>query len=158
MQITIDILLNNNIIYEIRNVKMRSKYKLFDHTADLGVEIWGKDIKELYENAAIFLSDTMVGINNITSKEKKRIIVKSFSKEELFLDWMRELIYIFTIKEFLFNKVEIIEFKEKELKSILYGEKRRKHKFKKEIKTPTYHQFKIEKDKNYLKVRIIFDV
>ncbi|MBN2569706.1 MAG: archease, partial [Deltaproteobacteria bacterium] len=42
---------------------MKEKYTVFDHTADLGVEIYGSDEKELFSNAAHALFDIMTDIN-----------------------------------------------------------------------------------------------
>ena len=47
------------------------KYKLLDHTADIGIEVWGKTKKELFENAVEAMFDLMVdlaGINNVNVK------------------------------------------------------------------------------------------
>ncbi|MBP9531816.1 MAG: archease, partial [Syntrophaceae bacterium] len=36
------------------------KYELFDHTADLGLEIYGRTKRELFANAALALFDVMI--------------------------------------------------------------------------------------------------
>ncbi len=135
-----------------------TRYSLFEHTADLGVEFYGSNLNELYENAAYALADIMVGVEFIKEEEKRRIKIESYAEDELFIDWLRELIYIFTVKEFLFRRAEVTFHKGTELEALLYGEQKKSHKFRKEIKTPTYHQFTIKKEGEIWKARVIFDV
>jgi len=41
------------------------KYRLLEHTADLKVEIFGRDLPELFANAAFMLFDVMVDLKQV---------------------------------------------------------------------------------------------
>ncbi|MBP7342771.1 MAG: archease, partial [Syntrophaceae bacterium] len=41
------------------------KYELFDHTADIGIEFFGRTKKELFTNAIVALKDIMIEENEI---------------------------------------------------------------------------------------------
>ncbi len=124
------------------------------------MEIEGECIEELYVNSMHALVDVMVeGHENLLIKEERRIKIESDSPEELFMDWLRELLYLLSVEGFVPLKVKELEIVEKKLKAIVEGEKIdfNKARIVKEIKTPTYHMFTLKKNKNWY-ARVIFDV
>ena len=42
------------------------KYRVFNHTADLGVEIYGKTVEELFVNAAFAIGDLMTDLQKMS--------------------------------------------------------------------------------------------
>jgi len=136
------------------------RYKYIDHTSDLGVEIYGKDLPELFENGLFTIFDNILDLNTIEIKETREISLSSATIEELLFDWFRELVFLFSAKYFVAKQVREIRIEGNNLSAIIEGEifDVNRHKIKIEIKTPTYHMFKIEKsDKGYT-ATVIFDV
>jgi SHS2 domain-containing protein len=139
-----------------------SNYKLFDHTADIGVEISGRTKKELFAHAAQALFDVM--IENKTggdaAKKRKIIIVEGVDASDLLINYLRELLYLFNGEKYVTVHCEMIRFSNKELQARLTGEPfdKRKHRIKTEIKAVTYSGAKVERIKTGWKARIIFDV
>lgn len=139
-----------------------SNYTLFDHTADIGVEVTGRTKKELFVNAAQALFDVM--IENQTgwevAKQQKTIKVEGADVTDLLINFLRELLYLFNGEKFLTDSCEIIKFTNKELQARLTGElfNRKKHSIKTEIKAVTYSGLTVERVKSGWKAKIIFDV
>jgi SHS2 domain-containing protein len=144
-----------------------SHYKFFDHTADIGVEIAGRTKKELFVNAAHALFDIL--IQNIDDKGKtsqetkervKTRIVEGANVEDLIINFLREILYLFNGAAWVVNHCEIIECSNKRLLVQLWGEpyNQKRHLIKTEIKAVTYSGLKVEKQKTGWKARIIFDV
>lgn len=135
------------------------RYRLIDHTADIGFEIYGKDLKELFKNAALAIFDNMTEMGRVREIEKRRIKLSSDTLEELFLDWLRELLFIFSTEFFIPKEIEIIALKERLLEAELSGEifNKKKHRIKIEIKNPTYHMFSLKKGDRGYTARVIFD-
>lgn len=135
-----------------------SNYKYLNHTADLGIEVRGKTLKELFVNIAKAIFETEIS-GRITTKEEIIFEIESASLEDLFIEWCRELIYNFSVKGFVPKKYDI-SIKKYTLSGLTKGEifNPQKHKVKLEIKSPTYHNFKIEKRKKFYQATIIFDV
>ena len=137
-------------------------YKFFDHTADIGVEISGRTKKELFANAASALFDVMIEseTGEKSAKQLKKITVEGADVEDLIINFLRELLYLFNGETFITGSCEIIKFTNKELQALLTGESfnKKKHSIKTEIKAVTYSGAKIEKLKDGWKARIIFDV
>ena len=139
-----------------------SHYKLFDHTADIGVEVMGRTRKELFANAAEALFDVM--IESITgeksAKQQKKITVEGADVADLLINFLREILYLFNGEKFITGGCEIIEFSNKKLQARLTGESfnPKKHLITIEIKAVTYSGLMVEKLKTGWRARIIFDV
>ncbi len=138
------------------------KYKFWEieHTADFGIKVWAENEKILFKKCAEIFENLLVEKKNLKAKEFKRIEVEGENKEELLLNLLRELLFIFETERFVFKEIKI-KF-ENENKLILTGKGEnfdpKKHKRKLNIKAITYHDFYIkEKDKG-IETQIIFDV
>lgn len=136
------------------------RYRYIDHTSDLGVEIYGKDLPELFRNGLFTIFDNILDLKTVELKETKEIEISSATMEELLFDWFRELLFLFGTKYFVAKEVNEIKIENNKLSAKISGETfdTNRHKIKIEIKTPTYHMFKIAKtDKGYT-ATVIFDV
>ncbi len=139
-----------------------SNYKFFDHTADIGIEVTGQTRKDLFVNAANALFDVMIKsrVGEISTKQQKKIIVEGADLAALFINYLRELLYLFNGEQFVTGRCEIIKFTNKALQARLIGESfnSKTHLIKTEIKAVTYSGVKVEKIKDGWKARVIFDV
>ncbi|MGP8154667.1 MAG: archease [Smithella sp.] len=144
-----------------------SKYKFFDHTADIGVEISGRTKKELFANAASALFDVLIEsnenknkINKGTQEEQKIITINGENTADLLINFLREILYFFNGEKWVIGNCEIRECGNNKLAAKLTGEpyNKRKHLIKTEIKAVTYCGLKVEKQKSGWKAIVIFDV
>jgi len=136
------------------------RFELIEHTADIGVRVYAKDLKELFENSAQALIFLLVNEKKEGRKERT-IKLEAESWEDLLVTWLNELISLFFAEKFLFcdSDLEIKENKslktlEAKIKGIdfdPYG-----NKINMEIKAATYHNLKIKKKADKLEVDIIF--
>jgi SHS2 domain-containing protein len=142
-------------------------YKFFEHTADIGVEISGRTKKELFANAACAMFDILIEKNESNSKsdeeakrQQKKVSVDGADLEDLLINFLRELLYLFNGEKFITVSCEIIKFTNQELQARLTGESfnSKKHLIKTEIKAVTYSDVKVEKFKRVWNARVIFDV
>lgn len=136
------------------------RYRYIDHTSDLGVEIFGKNLEELFANACFTIFDNILNLNSVEAKEKRTVTLRSSNLQDLFMDWLRELIFLFSYEYFVVKKVSKIELKDNTLTAELRGENfdQSRHRVKIEIKTPTYHMFQVEKTEKGYKATVVFDV
>ena len=59
------------------------RYEQFPHTADIGIRVFGKDLKELFENAAFALFDTLADLEGLKPSIEEAIKVEGDSAEGL---------------------------------------------------------------------------
>lgn len=135
-------------------------YKIFDHTADIGIEVWGKTKKELFTNAVQAMFDLMVDIQCINTIEEKIVKIAGADMEDLLVNFLREVLYLFNGKKWLVKKCKLLELRAGHVVAQLQGESynSQKHQLKKEIKAVTYHGLSVEKKVRGWKAKVIFDV
>lgn len=141
------------------------KYELFDHTADLGLEIYGRTKKELFANAALALFDVMIQDIDPPTKRggKERVKTRTMqgaNVEDLLVNFLRELLYWFNGLGWVLNRSSILVCGNKKLvvQCMVEPYHPERHLIKTEIKAVTYHQLAVEKTKTGWKARVIFDV
>ncbi|MDD5455244.1 MAG: archease [Candidatus Ratteibacteria bacterium] len=135
-------------------------YKLIDHTADIGIFVEGKDLKDLFATAAYAMSLQMFDLDKIKEKETKKIKLEGIDKEDLLVEWLNELLF-FCEEGYIFKDFRIETLEETSLTAFLKGDKVdfSKLPLKLQIKAATYHQLKIKKNTGgNLQATIIFDV
>ena len=64
---------------------MAKIYKTFDHTADLGIEVYGKDQRALFINAGYALFDLITDLDKIEVKTSLSLTLEAVDRE----DWLR---------------------------------------------------------------------
>lgn len=136
------------------------RYEQFPHTADIGVRVFGADLKELFANAAFAMFDIMADLDGITTSIEEVVEADADTPEELLVVWLDELLYRACTKEIIYSKFEIDELSDNRIKARVYGRlvAANRNRFKTEIKAVTYSGLDIGKvDGNY-RVEIIFDV
>lgn len=136
------------------------KYRVFDHTADLGVEIYGKTIEELFVNAAFAIFDLMIDLQDVKITESRTIVTEGTDWEDLLINYLREVLYLFNGEGLVLSDYVITEINPRHLVGEVRGEpfEYRRHRIKTEIKAVTYHQASIRKDEEVWIGRVVFDV
>jgi SHS2 domain-containing protein len=142
------------------SICVKKDFEFIDHTADIGITAYGADMKQVFANAARGLFSIITNLDNVASTKKLDIQVTAPDREALLLQWLNELIYLFEVKETLFNRFDITTITDTEIKAIGYGEKINltKHEFKTQVKAATYHMLKIEQNEDGYRAQVIFDV
>ena len=136
------------------------RYEQFSHTADIGMRVYGKDIKELFENAAFAMFDIIADIENLSGDTLETFYLEASSREELLVAWLDELLYSFYTTQLIFFKFQIDELDGTRLKATAFARPvgANRNRLKTEIKAATYSDLKIEKSAKGYQVEIIFDV
>ena len=136
------------------------KYELIDHTADIAIKAYGKNLSEAFENAAKAMFDIITDSSEIDSIGRYDIELEAPDLEQLLVDWLSELLYLNTARNqvFGFFKVELDE-KNCKLKAKVFGDKfdLSKHKIGAEIKAVTYHMLEVRNRRSY-HVQVLFDI
>ncbi|MCD6487143.1 MAG: archease [Syntrophobacterales bacterium] len=135
-------------------------YRIFDHTADLGVEIYGINERDLFCNAAFAVFDIMTDINLVHARKEKEIFVEGGDLEELLVNFLREMLYLYNGEGLLLKEFVISVMDNFHIKGIAKGElfSRARHRMNIEIKAITYHWVEIRKTRETWIGRVIFDV
>lgn len=136
------------------------RYELIDHTADIGIKVYGRDLMELFRNAAFAMFDIMADLEGLKTSVTVEVRKSAPNREELLVEWLDDLLYNFYIKGLIFNEFEIMELDDKHIAGRAFGRHigENRSRLKTEIKAVTYHELKIEEKDNIWQTQLIFDV
>jgi len=139
---------------------MKKKYKFINHTADVGIKVWGESLESLLENAAYSMFDILTELDKVKVKESLGVEIEGKKTDELLADWLRNLLYKFNGEGYLLREFNIEEISKKGLKAKVRGEKLdlSRHTLKTEIKAVTYHGLEVKKTGQGWEAQVIFDV
>ena len=136
-------------------------YKYLEHATDALIEVRAKTLEEAFVVAGKSVVETIIDLNNIQEIEEKNIKVKGRNLLNLLYNWLEEIVTItitdgFAIRNF---SVSIKKNKECQIVSKISGEKLdlKKHNFKVEIKSPTFHLMEIKED-DEITMRYLLDL
>jgi len=135
------------------------KYKFLDNiTSDVMFEAYGKDLKELFQNAAEALFSVICKIKQVKPKETEEFEVKADNLENLMINWLQSLIAIVDTEQKFFSKFEIEEIDNTHLKAKLKGEPIRPELGETVVKAVTMYKYKLEKTSKGYKVTVSLDI
>jgi SHS2 domain-containing protein len=118
------------------------RFDLIEHTADIGLTAYGKNLAEAFTNAAYGMFSIMTDLRKVRKIESRTIELQEKNPEE----------------QLLLKQCNIQEFDGHKIKAVCLGEKAdlSRHRMKLGVKAATYHMLKVDPEKN--QVRVIFDV
>lgn len=136
------------------------RFEILDHTADIGLIIYGEDLKGLFENAGEGLFYIITDIKRVRKKKERRVEIGGESLERLMVDWLSELLYLHDVENLLFSAFDVEFVGEEGLRARVKGEtfKEDRHIIKTGVKAVTYHQIQVKKEDKVWKAQIIFDL
>lgn len=135
-------------------------HRLLEHTADMGIEARGETLEELFAQAAYGLLEIIAGAPQALSRVEKSVTVEGGDTEELLVNWLNEILYLFEIKKFFPLDFEIEEVRGNHLLARVRGEPfdPRRHPVEREVKAVTYHQLRVEKTDGLWQARVYVDL
>jgi SHS2 domain-containing protein len=134
------------------------RYELIEHTADIGINAYGKTLSEAFANTAYGMFSIIAELENVREVESRRVEVSADDTEGLLFEWLNSLLYYFDVEMLLFRRFDVIEFGDTRLVATCYGEKYdpSRHRLKNGVKSATYHMLEVDRKNN--RVRVIFDI
>ena len=138
-------------------------YELIEHTADIGIRVKAKNLKELFKNTALSIFEIMAEKKSSIDGDKlevEKITInqKAQDLEELFINWLNELLSLSSAKGLIFSDFKIKKLDKNNLEAEAKGIDIKNYKVNTEIKAATYHELKIEDKGDFWQAEVIFDV
>lgn len=136
------------------------KYEFFDHTADIGVRVYGGTAEEVFLNAASAMFSLIYDIEKVEAKEEREITLFGADGKKLLVRWLQELLYLYDAHALLYKDADFLKWNEYALKAKVYFDifDPKKHLIHGEVKNVTYHQLSFGKREDGWYAQIIFDV
>ena len=136
------------------------RFEILDHTADIGVIVYGENLKALFENAGRAFFHLITDLRKVRRRIEKKIVLEGESLERLMVDWLSELLYLHDVENLLFKEFKVVSVGEDGLKAIAKGEPFQEgvHAIKTGVKAVTYHQLEVRKKNGGWRAQVIFDL
>lgn len=138
----------------------RTGWQCFDHTADVGLEVWATDMHGLLEEAAQAVAATMFDQDSVAEEREHEFAVEAEEPEELLVAWLDEILYAFDAEHFVTARAVVNRLDDGVVAGILVGQTYdpARHEQLVSVKAVTYHDLQIEETDRGLEVRIVLDV
>lgn len=138
----------------------QKKYRLMTRQSALAVKVVGNSQADLFANSAFALFDVMTDVEKIEIKEHLPLEVEGVDRDDLMVNWMRELLYLYQGSGYLLREFQVHEVKDTLVKADVCGEKidPDRHEIKKEVAAVAYHQSRMEKTGNQWTAQLVFEV
>jgi SHS2 domain-containing protein len=140
------------------------QYKVIDVSGDAGIRAFGRDLEELFVNAAFGMYNLITDTAGIDAARAIDISVESDTLEGLLVSWLNELIFNFDVHGFVGKKIAIGELSQGGqpliLRASLAGGEfdPERHVRKLLVKAATYHRIRVEKKGDTWQGDVIFDI
>jgi SHS2 domain-containing protein len=142
----------------------KKSFEFLEHMADAYVAVYGKDLAEAFENAALSMFDVMTEVEKVSPKVKDTVEVMAEDEYALLYSWLEALLVRFDIKEMLYSRFKVLDLNQTSdgfrLRAEMWGEKfnPEKHTQKIGVKAITYHRMEIIKKPNKVTLKFILDI
>jgi len=91
-------------------------YRLVDHTADLGLEVFGKTGEELFANAASAVCELIVDRKGTGPTVVREMSVEGADREDLLVNFLREVLFLFNGEKMVPTSFTIEELDDRHLR------------------------------------------
>ncbi len=135
------------------------RFEEIPHTADWSFRAFGRNLRELFENAAFAMFSMQGSIDpNAQGAEEieREVQVNGIDYESLLVNWLSELLYLQEAKRETYHRFRVEKISPTALKAQVFG--RSAGKIDKIIKAATYHNLKIEQTPNGWEAVVVVDV
>ncbi len=138
-------------------------FELFEHQADVGIRGIGNSLKGAFEEAGKALFSVMTDLKSVEGLKKVQFSAVGVDRENLFINYLNELIYLKDADNMLFSSFKIAEMEKKGtswyLKGEAFGEKiSKKFPLKTDVKAASYSQLIVGKKDDKFIVQCIVDI
>ena len=135
---------------------MNSRFEEVDHTADIAIRVWGRNLAELFVNGAYGMACQMADLDAVNQEVEHLIELEAYDAETLLVSWLGELLYVSERDGCVFTDFDVLEVTPTRLRAVVRGgpvRERRQH-----IKAATFSDLKIVRTGEGYEATIVFDV
>ncbi|MCL2549523.1 MAG: archease [Methanimicrococcus sp.] len=140
-----------------------------DHVADIRFIARGKTLETLFENAALATLSVIADVETVTPVIDFKIESETVSLENLMVDFLSELLFLFDAEETVIGKINVSAVGKYEnetgeekyfIKAIASGEPidRARQDFKTEVKAVTYSGIRVDKTEDGYETEVVLDL
>jgi SHS2 domain-containing protein len=135
-------------------------WETFEHDADVGLVVRGRDGPELFAQAGLALFDLVCDLDQVEERERYALAGEADAVEPLLVDWLNDLVYLFQGRGVACRRFAFPFWSETAYEAEAFGEPvdPARHAPRDLVKAATYHGLSVAQRRNELEARVILDV
>jgi SHS2 domain-containing protein len=132
----------------------------FEHEADVGLVIRGRDGPELFAQAGLAFFDLVCELDAVQERARYSVAGEADAVEPLLVDWLNDLVYLFQGKGVVCRRFAFSAWAETAYEAEAFGEPvdSARHLPRDLVKAATYHGLSVRSRADGLEARVILDV
>ncbi len=136
------------------------RFRFLDHTGDLAMEVFGQDLKDLFENAGRALFHVITDPSVVDERVEKEIALTYSDLATLMVDWLGELLYFHDVEGLLFRRFQVKSLTDKNFKARAWGDffNEGQHIIRTGVKAVTFHQLEVKQQRGRWRARVVLDL
>jgi SHS2 domain-containing protein len=135
---------------------MGQRFEEIEHTADIAIRVWGRDLAELFANSASGMACQLADPGEAEFTVEQSVELDAYDVETLLVSWLSELLYLGEREECVFYDFDLFEVTPTGLRATVRG--KAVHEQRRHIKAVTFSDLEIiQTDEGYETV-VVFDV
>ena len=135
---------------------MGKRFEEIEHTADIAIHVWGRDLGELFANAAYGMACQLANLDGVSQAVERPIQLEACDTETLLVAWLGELLYLGEQGECVFTDFDILDLTPTRLRAVAWGGAVQEH--RSYIKAVTFSELEIVCCDEGCETTIVFDV
>jgi SHS2 domain-containing protein len=141
-------------------METQKNYRITTHQNELAVRIVGNSQADLFANSGFALFDVISDIDKIEAAERLSLEVEGSDRDDVMVNWIRELLYLYQGGGYLLKEFKINEVNDTSVKAEVTGEKidPDRHEIKQEIAAVAFHKSRMQKTGNRWIAQVIFEI
>ncbi|MBI2361170.1 MAG: archease [Deltaproteobacteria bacterium] len=138
----------------------QKKYRILSRSSDLLIKVFGGTQAELFANSAFALFDLITDIGKVEDRERMLLEVEGVNRDDLMVNWMRELLYLYQGSGYLLREFQVQEARDNYVRGEVCGEKfdPDRHEIQRDIRAVAYHQSRMDKTGDQWTAQVIFEL
>ncbi len=139
---------------------MSDGWETFEHEADVGLLVRGRDGAELFASAGLALFDLVCDLERVEEHARYSVTGDADAVEPLLVDWLNELVYLFEGEGVVCRRFAFPEWSETRFRAHAFGEPAdpERHHPRDVVKAATYHGLSVTRAGDGYEARVILDV
>jgi SHS2 domain-containing protein len=138
----------------------RPPYEVLEHTADVGLRIYGGSLSELFANAGLGLMALGVEPREFADKERLTLAATGADVEQLLVNWLSEILYWMDTDGWAFTRFVVLQCTHTSVNAEGWGERRDETSRTRAVavKAVTYHQLLVQETPDGFEATVYFDI
>jgi SHS2 domain-containing protein len=139
---------------------MGEGHRTFDHTGDLGLEVWAASPERLYGLAAEALMELVVEARGAAPEVERVLLLEGDDPGDLLVHWLNSVLLESELAGVVWTRADVRSLTPMSLEATLSGPRRdaTRQTFLREIKAVSYHHLSVELKGPTCRCRLVLDI